>query len=211
MRTASNLLSFTITLLLILMLCSATKTSAESPKVSSTWKNDQFGDVYFKKVMIVGVSGDYEKRGLFEREFSEQLVNGGTDAVPSVDVIPADLELNREVVKNAAEKIKADIVLVTRVIGDGKDRIEESPMLEYIPDYIEHNFGPYFLEVMKSQSKDFKRKQIRLQSNLYETKTEKLVWSAQSYIYFEESNSDVIRFVCEGLIKQMHKRKGLIR
>ena len=208
------LLPFAIILSFILISCASTKVTPEDIKGTSTWESDQYAGGYIEKVLIVGVSKDIDKRKLFEKEFARQL---GINAVASVDVIPLDSELNKDVIKRAAEKIDADTVLVTHLVKSGETDVYSIPTTKYVPKTSEYHLGPYYLQTYEQESSptDYSRYQaVRLKSNLYERETEKLIWSATSIAAFggakRKSVEYKVKFLCEIIIKKM-RNKGLIK
>lgn len=184
---------------------------ATTTELISSWKDDNYAGGHIKSIMIVGVSKDKGNRTTFERAFVEQFKGKGVEAVASIDILPKDEEPSKDSIKAAAEKLGIEAVMVTHLVSIDKDS-------EYIPpSYSYSSMGPYYGQVHARQvspgfNLDLTR--VQLESNIYGTKTEKLIWSAQSRTISEEYEVEVkyaiIKDVCKTVVRELRKN-GLIK
>ena len=183
-----------------------------STKLTGVYKDRNYGGGYLKSVMIVGVSDNLKNRRLFEDTFVEQFKKTGIKAVSGVVVIQKEKKLNKETIKGAAENLGIETVLVTHLVGVEEKETYVPPSYDYMPG--RHNrFGPYYSSVHQythTPGYYIDHKYVRLESNLYETKTEKLIWSASSETLDPKSVNVLIESLCTKVIKSL-KDNNLIK
>ena len=183
-----------------------------STKLTGVYNDRNYGGGYLKSVMIVGVSDNLKNRRLFEDTFVEQFKKSGIEAFSGVVVIPKGKKLNKDTIKGAAENLGAETVLVTHLVGVEKKETYVPPSYDYMPRH--HNrLGPYYSSVDQythTPGYYIDHKYVRLESNLYETKTEKLIWSASSETIDPESVNELIESLCKKVMKSL-KDNNLIK
>lgn len=180
--------------------------SCAPTKLTGVWKNKAYTGGSLKSVMVVGVVKNPRNRRLFEQFFAEQFKNNGVEAFSSSDVILAGKELNKDTIKSLAEKLGADAVLVTHL-----EAVEEKG--EYIPDAYKQNLGRHYSRVyghVHEPGYYVTHQYVRLENNLYEIKTEKLIWSSSSETINPESANEVIESLCKVVMKSL-RDNGLIK
>jgi len=94
---------------LILAGCAATT-------LKTSWTDPRYQGPPLKKIMVVGVSNEADKRRIFEDEFVKQLNAAGVQAVQSYKFIPQSGKAEEALVKQAAQDSGADGVLITRFV-----------------------------------------------------------------------------------------------
>ena len=194
-----------IIFLLSLVACSSTK-------LTGIYKDRDYAGGYLKSVMIVGVSDNLKKRRLFEDTFAEQFKKTGIEAFSGVVVIPEGKKLNKETIKGAAENLGAETVLVTHLVGIEEKEIYVPPSYDYMSSHHDH-LGTYYYSVHQyTQTPGYyiDHKYVRLESNLYETKTEKLIWSASSETLDPKSVNALIESLCKKVMESL-KDNNLIK
>jgi hypothetical protein len=160
--------------------------------------------------MIVGVSKNKYTRADFERAFVEQFKRRGVIAVASIDNLPEGVEATKESIKYAVEKLGIEAVMVTHLVSVDRDR-------EVVPASYEYRrLEPYYAHTYALQFEPgylLDKTTVQLESNIYETKTEKLIWSAQSRTISEALEHEVkyaiIKDVCKSVVEELSKN-GLI-
>jgi hypothetical protein len=171
--------------------------SCASTKLTSGWHDAKY-DKPLQIIMVVGVSDDEKKRRVFEDVFVERFEKNGIKAISSMRVIPPGTALNEDTVQGAALERGVDAILVTHLIRAGIETV-------YGPsptggarwrDY--GDFGDYYdMARSDAQQTDYvsRKMLVRLQNNLYDTKTEKLIWTATS----ESVEPKTVRQIVESL------------
>ena len=187
-------LSTILVFLLLLPSCTTTK-------LKSVWKDASY-DGYIHNIMVVGMAGRNSVRKFFEREFVKQFKEYGTKAVASVDLIPSLEDLNEDVILAQAMQHGIDMIMTTHIMG-----LDEKS--SYHPP---RNFHTYYsMTHAYVHAKEHSSQTVSLASNIYETKTENLIWSVTSKtVDTKQSTYEIVKSVSKVMIKNLRKN-GLIR
>jgi hypothetical protein len=162
--------------------------------------------------LVVGVSDNVKNKRLFEDTFTEQFKRIGIEAISSAVIIPKDKKLDTDTIKESAENQGVETVLVTHLVGVEEKTTYVPPRYDYLPSRY-HHLGPYYHSVdryVHTPGYYIKRKHVRLESNLYETKTERLIWSALSETIDPKSVNALIESLCQKVMKSL-KTNNLIK
>jgi hypothetical protein len=154
----------------------------------SVWRDEGYIG-HINKVFIIGASPKPVIRRIFEREFVNQLKSRGVDAVASHQVIPSDEMLDKETIVSKIKGLDIDTVLITRV-AEKKTLVRD--------------FRDWYVYYTGSHRRVFKEELVSLETNLYEVRTGKLIWSASSETVLMEGRS-IYRNI-ESLVKVMVKQ-----
>ncbi len=130
------------------------------------------------KILIIAAIERSTRRRVFEDSFVEALSSRGKEAIPSYTLLTTGIEISRGKVEAAIQGKNLDAVLVTRLLGV-KENEEYHP-----PTYYDHHRGyhRYYTHALESSKSGSYRKFkiLVLETNLYDTATQKLIWSMQS-------------------------------
>ncbi len=175
-----------------------TITSCATTNLTSVWKDDSFTGKA-DKIFIIGASQKPGVRRIFEREFVNQLKSRGINAVASDKYIPGDKMLDKDVIVSKIRELDVNIVLVTRLL-------EKKNIARQIPGYYS-TWDRYYQESFTSSCpRGFHCEDIAaLETNLYDVKSEKLIWSAITETNVESGTYDVIKDFIESIIKGLTK------
>ena len=130
-------------------------------------------------ILVIVVADKPENRAAFERKFVAQLKAAGVEAVSSTEAIsmPPDLKLEKDVILEAVAKYESDAVIVTFLSGiEEKDtNVNTGRVYQGYYDYYGYAYGRVY-------DTGFYRgvTTVKLRTNLYDVKTEKLIWSGES-------------------------------
>lgn len=202
MLTRKYFVCVTFVFLLLLFSCSATK-------LKSVWKDNTY-DGYINNIMVVGVAARHDVRKFFEKEFVKQFKEVGVEAITSVDAIPSEDELKANVILAEARKHGIDMIMVTHLISFDDKSVD--PTTRYggifhtyyrnVSIYIERP-GYYDSGIQRTQG-------VTLATNIYETKTEKLIWSVTSKTLDAQlSEYNIVKSLSKVIIKSLRDNKLL--
>ncbi|HET9789044.1 MAG TPA: hypothetical protein VFP47_18045, partial [Pyrinomonadaceae bacterium] len=104
----------------ILFITLALNACSTATPIVSEWRNPAQTSGSFHRLMIGGPTGDVSVRRNFEDEFVAQLAAMGADALPSYRYMPENEVTNENNLKQAAQKARADGLLLMRSV-----RVEE--------------------------------------------------------------------------------------
>lgn len=178
--------------------------------VTGSWKD---GDYHRKigKVLVIGLSKSQARRRAFEDTLVARFHQAGVAAVQSYRLVPLHRPLDKKAVKEevrlAIRGKDFDTVLVSHLIGVHKratytpptSRIEmgfyrnviTAYSIVYAPGYLAHDTV------------------VSLETNLYDTRSEKLVWSMTSESFNPADAMDVIKPLSRTIIGNLSAR-GLL-
>ena len=195
-----------IPICMLFIACAATK-------LTNVWTDEAYSGAPFANVLVIGVSDQERVRRSFEDKFVKQLKKIGIEAVASAAVIPSDKKLEKKAIASAVERSGVDAVLVTHLLGVDKKDIYHPPSTYYRPaPYYYGGYYGYYGNVynyVNSPGYYTNHVLVRLETNLYEVDTEKLIWSGKSETWDPESETQVIDSLIKVVIKNLQKDKLL--
>jgi hypothetical protein len=149
-------------------------------------------------------------RRSFEKKFVEKLKGVGIEAVESLSVMSRDQKIEKETVLAVVEKTGVDGVLLTYLVAV-KEKEVSSPSGTYSPVDDYHGGSIPDLSSAYEKSSDTQyystRVKVRLETNLYDAKTEQKVWSARSRTLNPKSDTALMDSVIDALVKDLKKKK----
>ena len=164
-----------------------------STTLISTWKDKTYsGNV--KNVLIIVVAEKPGLRRVFEREYVFQLKGYGVGAMPSHKVVPADKMMDKDTILSKIEGLGIDSVLITSLVS----KKTVTTVLPGWYGYYSDAYGRRFTEDI-----------VNLETTLYNTKSEKLIWSAlsETTVLEGESSFEKIRPFVETILKNLSTDK----
>ncbi len=208
--------------LLTIVVATALAACTRPTTVESAWTEGVPHDRSFDKVLVVGVSPNYNTRCRFERMMMDSLNANGVQALTSCSRMSSSDPLTRDAVVTAVGETGADAVLATRLV-DGKIDVKEGGTDEargeayYKPVGYAYDsyYGAYgmpvtYVDFVAEAPTLTVTRSVWIASNLYETKDAALVYSLSTVTYDKKSQGDVIDAVTEAIAAQMRK-DGLVR
>ena len=184
-------------------------TGCASTQLTSVWKEPSY-QARPAKVMVIGVAKKPQMRRLFEDEFVSQLKAHGTEAIASYTVLP-DGQADKEAIAAKVKESGADSVLVTRLV-DKKTVKVNVPGTAYAPPPYYGSWPAYYgygYNNMYSPGYTTEYENAVIETNLYDTGDEKLVWSALSDTMLGDNTEDLIKSYIEVMVNALSYDKIL--
>jgi hypothetical protein len=182
--------------------------SCAGTEITHKYVNEAYKGKPVSNILVIAITGNEDSRRVFERKFVAQLKAAGVEAISSEETIPMppDLELKKEAIINAVKHFKNDGIIITHLI----DR-EEKEAFSRSDDSHRGYYGFYHSRYTGSYSSDpgysSTRKTIRLETNLYDVKTEKLIWSGQSKTISKDSKDQITHDVIKVVVHDLQNDK----
>lgn len=177
---------------------------ASSNTVVGTWKDKNYHK-QLSKVLVIGLTKRQNLRRTFEDTLVRKLRERGVDATSSIGIIHLGKTLDRETVradiKAAVEKRRFDNVLVTRLI-----KVDQQTT--YIPpgDHPKYSFyGTIMTEYSSVYTPGYlvNSTVVSLETSLYDTVSEKMVWSMTSQSFNPKTAQDIIDTLSDYIVKDL--------
>lgn len=200
---------------LLVTACSSTQTptipsSAAAPKlpvlaepIKFVWKDSSYRR-HPHRIMVMGITRDSSHRKTFEDEFVSQLRALGTDAVASYTVLPDEQMDDQAAVTTMSIEQVPDTILLTRFVGKRNLKVY-TRAASYRPvyygkwqDYYRRGYEASATRAYLAKSGD-----ALMESNLYDRRTEKLIWAAAYEAENMSADSSLIKAYVTLMVKNM--------
>ncbi len=186
--------------------------SCSSTKLTSTWTDPKYRGSQYSHLLVIGVAEQEDIRRSFEEKFVERLEAGGIKAVESSSVMSKDQKIDKETILAVVKKTEVDGVLLTYLLAvKEKEVASPGPTYSRADDYhggtIPDLSSAY--EYRSETQYYTTRVKVRLETNLYDAKTEQKVWSARSRTLNPKSDTALMDSVIDALVKDLKKNKLL--
>ncbi len=159
--------------------------SCASTKFTAVWQDETYKGAP-AKIMVIGISTNPAVRRLLEDEFVKELMEHETDAAVSYTILPDQSVADKKAVEAKAKEIGADAVLTTKSVGREMETTE-TVWAVYQDTYID------------------------TQTNIYDVKSGRTIWTAAAQTWVREGVSDKIRIrlFVKAIAKRLTRQKLL--
>ncbi|MDB4265067.1 hypothetical protein N9893_03275 [bacterium] len=173
--------------------------SCAGTEVSQTRVDDSYKGQPVSNILVIAITGNEHNRRSYEKKFVARLKSVGVDAIASEAVLPMppDLQLKKKAILDVVNQYKNDAVIITQLIGKEKEDVHTRGGVTRM------GFFSYARDPGYSSTSTT----IRLETNLYDAKTGKLIWSGQSKTMSRESTDKIINEVIKAVINNWQENK----
>ncbi len=217
MRINNLALSGLFGLLVLLVLSSCSNT-----KLEGTW-SDPNNKASYANIMVVGISDKKQTRRAYESYFVASLRDKGVNSLASYTLISQEDEKEfgsdkgefKKIIKAAIKGSNIDAVLITHVASIEEDDVYRPSMdfqpvygMPYSSGYYGGMYGyhGYVTTYVQQPGYYTEEKTYILESNLYDVKTEELVWTTRSRTFspgpMDEAIGDISRLIIDDLVSR---------
>jgi len=186
-----------------LIVFAAVVAACTTAKPIAEWRNRAYTGGPFENILIVGISDRVTSRRAFENSFVDRLGEEQIKATAAFAVMPENARPTEENIRAVIEDIHFDAVLTTHLVGVDEKEIYQPVAYRPAP-YYRSFYGYYGRVGGYVYEPGYYRRQtnVRLETNLYDTRSEALVWSMQS----ETIDPGSIQKLIDAEIKSVVKR-----
>lgn len=199
MRRKKAFLSCLAVFFFCVVSCSMTKTT-----LTDIWQDDTYQGGPFKNILVIGAAERQVLRKSFEDEMVKGLKDEGNQITPSYQVLPFDKMLDEETILAKVKELQIDAVLITRILSKAYGDLSASEESKDWHDFYARSYQWYDVG---SSSSVYGPKTVHatLQTNLYETKDEKLIWSASQDVTTKTEPQKALRSVIKVILQELDK------
>ncbi len=178
----------------LIVSCAGTGTEVTQKQVDDTYKGQPVSSI-----LVIAITGNEHNRRTYEKKFVARLKSIGVDAFASEEALPMppDLQLKKETILNAVAQYENDAVIITQLVGKEKEDVYTRGRAERV-GFFSYARDPGFSSTTTT---------VRLETNLYDSKTGKLIWSGQSKTMSKDSTDQIINEVIKAVINNWQKNK----
>jgi len=192
-----NPLVYLIPLALLLSACASTQ-------LTSVWKDPSY-QTRPAKILVIGMARSPLNRRLFEDEFVRQLEAHGTSAIASYTVLTDAQQGDQAVIARKVAELGADAVLITRLVSKKIVQVYVPGTPYYPPPYYDTwpNYYVYGYRYMYTPGYIANDEYAVIETNLYDAKTDRLIWAATSETGINDSNKNLIKSYIKVMVNNM--------
>ena len=174
--------------------------AAAGDEVVKTYQDQAFGAT-LSKILVVGVHEDRSVRGQFENTVARALRGVGASSEASLYSVGSTGELSAETLIAAARTVRADAVMVTRVVDVQTQNPDATASLQ---DYF-RKYAAYAdpLPVTTTHT-------VRVRSDLYLVDGQAQIWGVESTAFEKQDLFAVIDGIAKAVTAQL-RSDGIIR
>jgi len=179
-------------------------TACASTRLTSVWKDPSY-QTRPAKIMVVGVAKNPLNRRLFEDEFVHQLKSRGTDAIASYTVVSDEQQGDQDAIAKKVAELGADAVLITRTVSKKIVQVYVPGTAYYPPPYYGRwpDYYGYGYRYMYTPGYIAEDEYAVIETNLYEAKSDKLIWAASSETGIGDTDQNLIQSYIGVMVKNM--------
>lgn len=184
-----------------------------STDLSAVWRDVNYTSGPIREFMIMGLTHNEERRRTFEYEFAERLKRDGVVAVPSLEVFPSDYKIDKSALEVGVRNSEIDAILVTRLVALDKDA-KYTQTGNYTPPYRYYDyFYTYYsnaYDAVQASGDISQHRLLQLETSIYDTRTQQLVWSGLSESIHPGKADDLIDELADAIVSNLYMY-GLIK
>lgn len=195
---------------MILIILITVLTGCATTQITASWKEPSYhGEP--RKVMVIGMAKQTVNRRVFEDEFVSRLKARGTDAFASYIALPDALESDHSAIAAVVRKHGADTLLISRLLSQKTKKVYIPGSVETMPGYYgrwSHYYG-FGYDAMYTPGYVAEEEYAIVETNLYDVKGDKLLWSASSETEIQGSDQQMIKSFIQVMVDTMVEQRIL--
>ena len=129
----------------------------------------------FSNILVIGVAGDYQSRGAYERQLSQAISGGDLVASPYYTVIGRNPQLTRAYLDDAIAARRFDEVLFTRPKGQEQEDLAPGRPVGRAFDLFSYDYAELNRDVRLRDARS-----ITFITEVYSTATRRKIWAIET-------------------------------
>jgi len=189
----------------LLSICTPLLISCAGTKIIDTWKDKAYQGKA-QNIVVIMVARTQHLRNMFEGRFVAELRARGITATQSHKFVTFEQLNDKELVKSKIKSTEADAVLIARLVDSKTIKTYEPGHIHGVPIAYSY-WGTYYAIVSVDYGYTGDIEVAYIETNFYDVKTEKLIWSARSKTEKSEGESQLINRFIDVILKKMSSDK----
>jgi hypothetical protein len=173
-------------------------------QIKSVWKDPAYADQP-SKVLVVVIAKEPINRRIIEDEFVLQLNSRGTETIASYTVLTDKNQEDQELVAKLVAQLGVDTVLISRLISTRQVHVYSPLLRPYWPHY--YGSWPRYYRLgydeLNVATYSTSYEYALMESNLYDTRTDKLLWAVTTETSVTTLNQKLIKPYVETITNLM--------
>lgn len=191
-----------------LLLCTLAVSCGGSTKMIGLWSDPTYQAPQVQKVLVIGLGENEGRVKIFESAMAKQLKSRKITAIPGSTIFPVGAPIDTVAGRKYVHENGIDLISVTRVLGLSSEQEYVPGSTYYTPAPAYYGFYPYYYTSYQMVSTPGYVRQYRVatvETNVYDVKNEKLVWSGQSETVDPSSLNQAIDDIAAVTVSNMAK------
>jgi hypothetical protein len=192
----------------IAVLALAVASCGTSSSLVQQWHDPAYTGQKGQTMMVVALAQSEGARHVWEEAFSHALTQVDVKPIAGSKVLPAQGQVDQETMKQAIRESGADLVAISRIVNVEKEQVYV-PGTSYYPAPYYGMYGYYgsAYGMMNTPGYYQENKVYKLETNVYDVKTEKLVWNGLTETVNPETMQDGANSVINVVVMNMMDSK----
>ena len=178
---------------------------ATPTELSGVWVTEQPAPL--SSILVIGVARTESSRRTFEDRLVEALAERGASGVASYTLLPGEGRIEESAIRAAVREHAFGGVIVTRLLRIDEETTYVPPTTRVVPGgYAGFGLYGYYgmaWSVETTPGYTQTTRIVRLETNLYDVASEKLVWTAHSDTLNPDSPEDAIGSVTKAIVERL--------
>jgi hypothetical protein len=170
------------------------------------WSDANYSGTKGQKMMIMALGPNERNRNMWEEVFSSALTAVKVQPVRGSTALPSGAEADEPTLKQAIKDSGVKLVAVTRLVDVEKEQVYVPGSTYYTPApsyYGMYGYYNYGYGMVNEPGYYQENKIYKLETNVYDVQTEKLVWSGLTETVNPETAADGANSVVQVVIGDM--------
>ena len=179
-----------------------------STKITAAWTDKEYEKGKIRSIMVMGIAKREAVRRIFEEDMVERFEYIGVTCLASSQIFPKDVKLDTNTYRLHFSNSGIDAVLTSKLVSADKSQTYVQGS-SYYGGYPRHGgFYGYYgssYDYMYSPGYTITSTTLKIETNLYDTKTEQLIWTAISDTFDPTNETDAIKSLNKKLVDELYK------
>jgi hypothetical protein len=185
----------------VLTVCALIFTACASTKVTDTWKDKTYKG-RAEKIIVIMIARNPSLRSMFEGRFVAELQARGNNARQSNKFITLEELPDKDLVIAKIKSTDADTVLVSRLVDSKRLESYVHGQVHTLPTFY-YGWGSYYEVAFIDYGYTGDMEVSYVETNLYDVKSEKLIWSGHSKTERSEGEQQLINTFIKKIVKKL--------
>ena len=180
--------------------------------LTQVWKDPAIKPDAYKTIVVVAIAKTPARRQLFEDDLAKRLTAHGMKVIKSYDVMTLDEMKDKKGAAETFRNMGAEAVLAGRLVDRKTVDVSSSTRHVIAMGHFYGGWEGYYdtgYSYMVSPAQNDVEEVAKLETNMWDINTKKLVWSALSDTWLDRANQDVLRSDLIGTLISRMKADGM--
>ena len=181
-----------------------------STQMAGVWRDPAYLGQPNQKVLILALANNARNGLIWENALASALQAQGAQPLAGSATIPAAAMADTASIKAAVRNTSADLLAVTRLVAVDKEQEYVPGSTYYAPSPGYYGYSNYYMSsyaVVSTPGYIQENTIVKLETNLYDIKTEKLIWSGLTHTVNPESAQETATSVAGTIVSDMVQKK----